>query len=188
MLVKAADGRDVQATARGQGIYNTVAGSLGIASFLGLGTNGTGLLGLNAGTPNSAVVTEKMFYESEIGNLKDFFNYAMDTEKRICALENRVSVDETAIAKNFEISNLNDTWQNKLYDAKFEYTDLLEQCRIKDATCRCIKGEVYASPSTLADPYKGRSLYIGTYAGGDCGWGYGVCGYNQVYNTGCGCY
>ena len=186
MLVKSASGTDVQATARGQGIYNTVAGSLGIASFLGLNANnGTGLLGL--GGNNGTMVTEKMFYESEIGNMKDFFNYAMDTEKRICALENRVSVDETAIAKNFEISNLNDTWQNKLNDAKFEYTDLLEQCRINEATCRCIKGEVYASPSVLADPYKGRNLYIGTYAG-DCGWGYGLCGYNQVYNTGCGCY
>ena len=78
MLVKSASGTDVQATTRGQGIYNTVAGSLGIASFLGLNANnGTGLLGL--GGNNGTMVTEKMFYESEIGNMKDFFNYAICT-------------------------------------------------------------------------------------------------------------
>ena len=70
------------------------------------------------------------------------------------------------------------------------YADLLEQCRIEQATCKCIKGEVYASPSNLADPYVGRTMVLGSYAVPACGdYGYGYynngCGYG--YNYGCGC-
>lgn len=39
MKVKGADGNDYHVTGQGQGNYNSVAGSLGIASFLGLNAN-----------------------------------------------------------------------------------------------------------------------------------------------------
>lgn len=40
--VKSTDGYDVKVPSMGQVSYNTVAGSLGLASFLGLGANGNG--------------------------------------------------------------------------------------------------------------------------------------------------
>ena len=112
----------------------------------------------------------------------------MGISDRICALEQRVAVDETSIAKNFEFMSAQNDWQNKFFEAQFKYADLLEQCRISDATCRCIKGDVYASPSQLADPYSGGINVISTkhvyptytYANYDCG-------YNGYYNSGCGC-
>lgn len=39
MIIKGADGHEMNVTGQGQGNYNTVAGSLGIASFLGLNAN-----------------------------------------------------------------------------------------------------------------------------------------------------
>lgn len=43
--VKDVNGYDVKVPSMGQANYNSVAGSLGLASFLGLGANGNGLLG-----------------------------------------------------------------------------------------------------------------------------------------------
>lgn len=43
MEIKDANGATHHVTGAGQGVYNTVAGSLGLASFLGLGNNGGGL-------------------------------------------------------------------------------------------------------------------------------------------------
>ena len=125
--------------------------------------------------------------------MKDLFAYENAVSQRICDLEQRVAIDETSIAKNFEFMEAQNTWQNKFFDEKFRYADLLEQCRINEATCKCIKGEVYASPSNLADPYVGRQMVIGSYAlplWGECGYsynGYNACNAYNGYNYGCGC-
>lgn len=142
------------------------------------------------------MVTEKQYYEDTIANMKDLFAYQNTVSQRICDLEQRVAIDETSIAKNFEFMEAQNTWQNKFFDEKFRYADLLEQCRINEATCKCIKGEVYASPSNLADPYVGRQMVIGSYALPFCseynpyntGCGYNAFnGYNYNYGCGCGC-
>ena len=49
MEIKDANGATHNVTGAGQGAYNTVAGSLGLASFLGLGNNGGGGIGLFGG-------------------------------------------------------------------------------------------------------------------------------------------
>ena len=49
MEIKDVNGATHNVTGAGQGAYNTVAGSLGLASFLGLGNNGGGGLGLFGG-------------------------------------------------------------------------------------------------------------------------------------------
>ena len=49
MEIKDATGATHNVTGAGQGAYNTVAGSLGLASFLGLGNNGGGGLNLFGG-------------------------------------------------------------------------------------------------------------------------------------------
>jgi hypothetical protein len=55
MKIKGADGNDYHVTGQGQGNYNSVAGSLGIASFLGFNANNI-LGGMNrgGGCPNGA--------------------------------------------------------------------------------------------------------------------------------------
>lgn len=138
---------------------------------------------------------QRRYYEDTVSNQKDFFEYAQGVSQRICDLEQRVAVDETSIAKNFEFMANENSWQNKFFDEKMRYADLLEQCRIEQATCKCIKGDVYASPSTIADPYIGRPMVLGSspatfvtggYAIGyndGCGFGNG---YGFGYNNGCG--
>lgn len=164
----------------------TVLGGLALAGENG----GIGNILGNANGCNSPAVTERQFYETEIHNLKEGFNTTMGISDRICALEQRVAVDETSIAKNFDFMSSQNEWQNKFFDAQMKYADLLEQCRINEATCKCIKGDVYASPSQLADPYSGGINVISTrhlypaygYAN------YDACGYgSNYYNTGCGC-
>ena len=86
------------------------------------------------------MVTEKQYYEDTIANMKDLFAYQNTVSQRICDLEQRVAIDETSIAKNFELMEVQNSWQNKFFDEKFRYADLLEQCRINEATCKCIKG------------------------------------------------
>ena len=49
MEIKDVNGATHHVTGAGQGVYNTVAGSLGLASFLGLGNNGGGGLNLFGG-------------------------------------------------------------------------------------------------------------------------------------------
>lgn len=133
------------------------------------------MFGNNAAT---VPIQEQKYYEDTIANMKEFFAYAQGVSDRICNLEQRVAIDETAISKNFEYMGSQNDWQNKFYDEKFRYADLLEQCRISDATCKCIKGEVYASPSDIADPYIGSRLILGSRQ---------VYPEYTTYNNGCGC-
>lgn len=130
---------------------------------------------------NDQMCQQKGYYQDSMANQKDFFAYAQGVSERICNLEQRVAVDETSIAKNFEFMANENQWQNKFFEEKMRYADLLEQCRIDKATCKCIKGEVYASPADLADPYSGRRQVIGSYTEP-------LCGYNGYYNNGCGGY
>ena len=64
MEIKDANGATHNVTGAGQGAYNTVAGSLGLASFLGLGNNGGGGLGLfgggNSVTPREIEATKQI--------------------------------------------------------------------------------------------------------------------------------
>ena len=199
MMVKDVAGSEFNAATNGKANLGVALGSVGVGLGLmnsGL-LNGTGLL--NTGVPaaeKSCLVTEKEYYNAKIADLKEFFVYAQGVSDRICNLEQRVAIDETAIAKNFEFMDAQNNWQNKFYDEKFRYADLLEQCRISDATCKCIKGEVYASPETIADPYIGSRLVLGTRqvypmdygyfnTGCGCGWN-GWNGWN-TWNNGCGC-
>lgn len=219
MMVKDVAGQEFNAASNGKanaglalGIIGTTLGGL-LAAQNGAGTasNGTGLLGgilgKNGGTTTDVVpvpfpmpVTERQYYEDSICNLKgyyhdsmrnqkDFFSYAQEVSQRICDLEQRVAVDETSIAKNFDFMASQNEWQNKFFDEKMRYADLLEQCRIDKATCHCIKGEVYASPANLADPYVGRRQVIGSYVEPYCSTGFNNCGWNNCgnFNNGCGC-
>lgn len=134
----------------------------------------------------NTIATQRDYFTDNMQNQKDFFTYAQGISDRICSLEQRVAVDETAISKNFEFMNSQNEWQNKFFDEKMRYADLLEQCRIDKATCKCIQGEVFASPSNIADPYIGSQLILGSrqvfpsvQSSCDSGW--------TTWNNGCGC-
>jgi hypothetical protein len=164
------------------------AGGLGSKSSSGTSVL-SGLLGTSDTTtdyvtvPTPMPVTERQYYEDTIGDMKQFFTYAQGVCDRICDLEQRVAVDETSISKNFEFMSNENSWQNKFFEEQMRYADLLEQCRINEATCKCIKGDVYASPQNLADPYVGRPVVLGSYLANfyDNGLGY------TTYGTGTGC-
>lgn len=143
---------------------------------------------------NDQMCQQREYYKDSIDNQKDFFTYAQGVSQRICDLEQRVAVDETSIAKNFEFMANENQWQNKFFDEKMRYADLLEQCRIEQATCKCIKGDVYASPSTIADPYIGRPMVLGSTPAAFISDGFAIgfnngCGWNGTgygWNSGCG--
>lgn len=195
------------------GIIGTALGGL-LAAGGGSGSGGSngggllgGLLGGSGGgsttdfvpVPVPMPVSEHQYYEDTVSNLKgyfhdsmsnqkDFFSYAQGVSQRICDLEQRVAVDETSIAKNFEYMASQNDWQNRFFDEKMRYADLLEQCRIQNATCKCIKGEVYASPSDLADPYVGRRQVLGSYVEPNCATNFSNCGCGwNTFNNSCGC-
>lgn len=196
MMVKDVSGSEFNAATNGKANLGVALGAVGVGLGLMNGglLSGTGLLNTGVTAAEKAcLVTEKEYYNAKIADLKEFFAYAQGVSDRICNLEQRVAIDETAIAKNFEFMDAQNNWQNKFYDEKFRYADLLEQCRISDATCKCIKGEVYASPETIADPYIGSRLVLGTrqvfpmdYGYFNSGCGYGWNGWN-TWNNGCGC-
>lgn len=138
--------------------------------------------------------------------MKDFFNYAQGVSDRICALEQRVAVDETSIAKNFEIENMRSFYENKLVqkqfdcvDTRFNTTDTLTDYKIEAATCDFVKAQKFLAPSQMADPYVGSTLVLGsrqafpvtTYSTCNDGYGYGYgygWGRNGIgWNNGCGC-
>lgn len=103
MMVKDISGNDFNAASNGKangalttGIIGTTLGGLAF-----LGANGLGGL-LGTGTANQCIVTEKEYYTDTITNMKEMFAYAQGVSDRICDLEQRVAVDETSIAKNFE--------------------------------------------------------------------------------------
>lgn len=68
MTIKTND-QDYHVTGAGQGTYNTIAGSLGLASFLGLNANGGGLfggLGGNRAACGEIVTKSELNYVQEI--------------------------------------------------------------------------------------------------------------------------
>ena len=168
MLVKSTDGKDVSVTRLGQGVYNTVGASAGIAALLGAGSGGAGgiLGGLFGG--NTCYVDEQTFYNQQIADIREMYGNLMDINQRICNVESRLSGDEIAIEKNFEIEGLRSSYEQQLMRA---YVDA--KC------CKFIEGDTYLSPSHLADPYLGRQNVIATYSPANyCGWG--------TYDCGCG--
>lgn len=170
MLVKSTDGKDVSVTRLGQGIYNTVGASAGIAALLGAG-NGNGILGGLFGG-NTCYVDEKTFYNQQIADVREMYTNLMNVNQRICDVESRLSGDEIAIEKNFEIEGIRSSYEQQLMKA---YVDA--KC------CKFVEGDTYLSPSHLADPYLGRQNVIATYTPANyCGWG----AWNN-FDYGCGC-
>lgn len=201
MLVKTATGGETEFNAASNGKANAglalgiVGTSLGALASGILGANGTGLFNNNVN--GTCVLSEKEYYTSTIDHMKDFFAYAQGVSDRICALEQRVAIDETSIAKNFEIENMRSAYENRLIqkqfdcvDTRFDTTNTLTDYKIEAATCDFVKANKFLAPSQLADPYTGSTLLLGsrqvfpTYATYGCNnWGWN----NWSGDCGCNC-
>lgn len=86
--VKTIDGYDVKVPSMGQVNYNTVAGSLGLASFLGLGANnnGGGIIGNLLGNRNGGCSEDHCVNR-----------YELAMEKELAAKDSRIALLESTI-------------------------------------------------------------------------------------------
>ncbi len=103
MMVKDVTGNEFNAASNAKANGGLATGIIGttLGGLAFLGANGLGSI-LGSGMNNQCLVAEKQYYTDTIANMKDFFTYAQGVSDRICDLEQRVAVDETSIAKNFE--------------------------------------------------------------------------------------
>lgn len=91
--VKTIDGYDVKVPSMGQVNYNTVAGSLGLASFLGLGANGNGggllnnLLGGNCNRSNECACSDDHTVN----------RYELAMQQALAAKDSRIALLESTI-------------------------------------------------------------------------------------------
>ena len=95
--VKTIDGYDVKVPSQGQVNYNTVAGSLGLASFLGLGANngnnGGGLLGNLFGNRNGCCSEDHCVNRYELAMEKEL----AAKDSKIALLESTIFTDKKSL-------------------------------------------------------------------------------------------
>ena len=93
--VKSTDGYDVKVPSMGQVSYNTVAGSLGLASFLGLGANnnGGGILGGLLGARNCGCSEDHCVNRYELAMEKEL----AAKDSKIALLESTIFTDKKSL-------------------------------------------------------------------------------------------
>lgn len=134
MKVKGADGHDYHVTGQGQGNYNTVGASAGIASFLGI--NAGNLLGgfrnggCGCGNPQDAPISR---YEASM------MQELAAKDGKIALLESNIYTDQK-IADVYERLNMkieaNKTEQNAINLQQAVYNG------VNTAAVECIKGQI----------------------------------------------
>ena len=94
--VKSTDGYDVKVPSQGEVTYGTVAGSLGLASFLGLGANNNGggiLGGLLGGNRNGCCESDHVVNRYELAMEKEL----AAKDSRIALLESTIFTDKKSL-------------------------------------------------------------------------------------------
>lgn len=93
--VKSTDGYDVKVPSQGEVTYGTVAGSLGLASFLGLGANnnGGGILGGLFGNRNGCCESDHVVNRYELAMEKEL----AAKDSRIALLESTIFTDKKSL-------------------------------------------------------------------------------------------
>ena len=151
MRIKGADGHDYNVTGQGQGTYNTVGASLGIASFLGLNSGnvlgGGGLLGGNGWNNGNACNMPVSRYEA--GMMQEIAN----KDGKIALLEANIYTDQK-IADVYERLNVKINANKEAQDAVNVQQAVLNATQT--ATIACMKGQVeqLASLSELVVPQR----------------------------------
>ena len=131
MKIKGADGNDYHVTGQGQGNYNSVAGSLGIASFLGFNANNI-LGGMNRGncSPQDALVTR----------------YEAGMMQELAAKDGKIALLESNIYTDQKIADVYERLNNKIGAMKDEQNAINMQQAVYNgvntAAVECIKGQI----------------------------------------------
>lgn len=131
MKIKGADGNDYHVTGQGQGNYNSVAGSLGIASFLGFNANNI-LGGMNRGncSPQDALVTR----------------YEAGMMQELAAKDGKIALLESNIYTDSKIADVYERLNNKIGAMKDEQNAINMQQAVYNgvntAAVECIKGQI----------------------------------------------
>lgn len=131
MKIKGADGNDYHVTGQGQGNYNSVAGSLGIASFLGFNANNI-LGGMNRGncSPQDAPVTR----------------YEAGMMQELAAKDGKIALLESNIYTDQKIADVYERLNNKIGAMKDEQNAINMQQAVYNgvntAAVECIKGQI----------------------------------------------
>lgn len=126
MEIKTSDGVQ-NVTGMGQGVYNTIAGSLGLASFLGLGNNGNcggnGLAGLFGGNRNGCGCVS--------GEILDLAMRIAAKDSEIALLKSEQNT-ETKIADVYErlITRIN---ADKFEQAQINSAQAVANCQMSSA-------------------------------------------------------
>ena len=134
MKVKGADGYEHSVTGQGQGNYNTVGASLGIASFLGINANGLlGGLGRNNGGCRNAEDAPVSRYEAAM--MQELAN----KDGKIALLESNIYTDS-------KIADVYERLNTKIGAMKDEQNAInLQQAvynGVNTAAVECIKNQV----------------------------------------------
>lgn len=134
MKVKGVDGYEHNVTGQGQGTYNSVGASLGIASFLGINANGLlGGLGRNNGGCRNAEDTPVSRYEAAM--MQELAN----KDGKIALLESNIYTDS-------KIADVYERLNNKITVIKDEQNAInLQQAvynGVNTAAVECIKGQI----------------------------------------------
>ena len=158
MRIKGADGHDYNVTGQGQGTYNSVAGSLGIASFLGL--NAGNILGGGLGNRGGAV-------EVITSDDKPISRYEAKMMQEMSAKDAKIGLLESQVYTDQKISDTIKYLQgeiggvtNKLDAFKTEQIGINREQAVYNgvntATIGCIKSQVaeLASLSELVVPQR----------------------------------
>jgi hypothetical protein len=149
MRIKGADGHDYNVTGQGQGTYNTVGASLGIASFLGLNSGNAlgGLLGGNGWNNGNACNMPVSRYEA--GMMQEIAN----KDGKIALLEANIYTDQK-IADVYERLNVKINANKEAQDAVNVQQAVLNATQT--ATIACMKGQIeqLASLSELVVPQR----------------------------------
>ena len=160
MRIKGMDGQEHNVTGQGQGTYNTVAGSAGLASFFGLNANNIlgngGLLNRNG---NCGCNSSEM----------PITRYEATMLQELAAKDSKIGLLEANIYTDQKISDVYERLNTKINANKEEQTAINMQQAVyngtNNATVACLQGQVaqLASLSQLVVPSR------------------------NVCNTGCGC-
>ena len=136
MRIKGADGHDYNVTGQGQGTYNTVGASAGIASFLGLNAGnllgGGGLFGNGWNNGNACNMPVSRY---EAGMMQEIAN----KDGKIALLEANIYTDQK-IADVYERLNVKINANKEAQDAVNVQQAVLNATQT--ATIACMKGQV----------------------------------------------
>lgn len=157
MRIKGMDGQEYNVTSQGQGAYNTVAGSLGIASFLGL----------NAGNVLGGMVNRGGAVEVITSDDKPISRYEAKMMQEMSAKDAKIGLLESQVYTDQKISDTIKYLQGeiggvsgKLEAFKTEQTNINREQAVYNgvntATIGCIKSQVaeLAALSELVVPQR----------------------------------